>query len=180
MPISVQPIASLAPSGANDNWDEYDDHDDDDDVNEEDDEKEDCTKSRSMNYILNPRPSMNKYKRVLREHVAKGMWRDDDGGDGDNGDYDDGDNGDYDDEKGAVVVNERVLVSGLTAEIRGFTERFIEMENLKMEIMKETERCRVEMENRRIEMILESRRRTIDSIGRAFGSSKRMKMSEGT
>ncbi|KAE8038415.1 hypothetical protein FH972_010928 [Carpinus fangiana] len=64
----------------------------------------------------------------------------------------------------------RGLVSELAAEIRAFAERFIGMENLKMEVMKDTERFRMEMENKRIELILESQRRIVDSIERTFGS----------
>ena len=44
--------------------------------------------------------------------------------------------------------------------------------------MKETERCRLEMEKKRIQMILESQRRIVDSIGRAFGSNKRIKITQ--
>lgn len=64
----------------------------------------------------------------------------------------------------------RGLVSELAVEIRAFAERFIGMENLKMEVMKDTERFRMEMENKRIELILESQRRIVDSIERTFGS----------
>ncbi|XP_020213596.1 uncharacterized protein LOC109797854 [Cajanus cajan] len=67
-------------------------------------------------------------------------------------------------------------VSGLSAEMRAFAERFIGMENLKMEMVKETQRCRLEMEKKRIQMILESQRRIVDSIARAFASNKRIKI----
>ncbi|TKY68627.1 Trihelix transcription factor ASIL2 [Spatholobus suberectus] len=69
-------------------------------------------------------------------------------------------------------------VLGLTAEMRAFAESFIGMESLKMEMMKETEMCRLEMEKKRIQMILESQRRIVDSIGRAFGSNKRIKITQ--
>jgi len=69
-------------------------------------------------------------------------------------------------------------VLALPAEIRAFAERFIGMESLKMEMMKETERCRLEMEKKRIQMILDSQRRIVDSIGRAFGSNKRIKITQ--
>ncbi|RYR73215.1 hypothetical protein Ahy_A02g007564 isoform A [Arachis hypogaea] len=144
MPISARPITSMAPTGGND---------DDDDFIEENEERENYIKSKSINYLLSKKPSMNKCSGILRDRVPKGLWRFDDA--------------DYDDD-------------GLSTEIKDFTERFIGMENLKMRIVKETERRRLEMENRRMEMILESRQRTIDSIGRVFGSSKRLKMSEGS
>lgn len=85
-------------------------------------------------------------------------------------DEDDGDEEEEEEEEG-------VLASGLTAEIRDFAESIIWVENLKMEMMKETERFRLEMEKKRIGMILESQWKIVDSIGKAFGSSKRTKVS---
>lgn len=67
--------------------------------------------------------------------------------------------------------DERVTAKGLTAELRDFAERIIGLENMKMEMMKETERFRLEMENKRMRLILESQWRIVDSIGRAFRSS---------
>lgn len=67
--------------------------------------------------------------------------------------------------------DEGVMAKGLTAELRNFAERIVGLENMKMEMMKETERFRLEMENKRIRMILESQWRIVDSIGKAFGSS---------
>jgi len=66
---------------------------------------------------------------------------------------------------------EGVMAKGLTAELRSFAERIVGLENMKMEMMKETERFRLEMENKRIRMILESQWRIVESIGKAFGSS---------
>ena len=94
----------------------------------------------------------------LREHVQEERYEDDN--------YDRDDDDDDDD------------VLALPAEIRAFAERIIGMESLKMEMMKETERCRLEMEKKRIQMILDSQRRIVDSIGRAFGSNKRIKITE--
>jgi len=91
----------------------------------------------------------------LREHVRE-----------ERDEVDDGDRDDDDD------------VLALPAEIRAFAERFVGMESLKMEMMKETERCRLEMEKKRIQMILDSQRRIVDSIGRAFGSNKRIKITQ--
>ncbi|PSR86357.1 Trihelix transcription factor [Actinidia chinensis var. chinensis] len=67
------------------------------------------------------------------------------------------------------------VVAELAAEIKAFAERFVRMENKKLEMMRETERYRMEMENKRMEMILESQRKIVDTIGRAFGSHKKMK-----
>ncbi|XP_014515082.1 trihelix transcription factor ASIL1 [Vigna radiata var. radiata] len=69
-------------------------------------------------------------------------------------------------------------VLALPAEMRAFADRFIGMESLKMEMMKETGRCRLEMEKKRIQMIVDSQRRIVDSIGRAFGSNKRVKITQ--
>ncbi|KAL1368245.1 hypothetical protein HN51_022386 [Arachis hypogaea] len=192
MPISARPITSMAPTGGNDEYGNYGSFDqNDDDFIEENEERENYIKSKSINYLLSKKPSMNKCSGILRDRVPKGLWRFDDADyddddvnyldDDDDDDDDDGNcGGGGGDERGVVMVDERALVSGLSTEIKDFTERFIGMENLKMRIVKETERRRLEMENRRMEMILESRQRTIDSIGRVFGSSKRLKMSEGS
>lgn len=74
------------------------------------------------------------------------------------------------DEEGSVGGSE------LAAEIRGFAERFIRMENKKIEMMKETERYRMEMEKRRMEMILETQRSLIDTINSVIGSHKKVKV----
>ncbi|XP_058777972.1 trihelix transcription factor ENAP2 [Vicia villosa] len=74
------------------------------------------------------------------------------------------DDDDEEEEEGAMATE-------LTAELRSFAESIIGLENMKMEMMKETERFRLEMENKRMRMILESQWRIIDSIGRVFGSS---------
>ncbi|MED6106130.1 hypothetical protein PIB30_002023 [Stylosanthes scabra] len=186
MPISARPVTSMAPTSGNDDDGNYGSfYQNDDDFVDPNEDRENYIKSKSINYLLSKKPSMNKCRGVLRDHILpKGFWSVDDG------DYDDDDDVNYlddddyggggDDQKGLLMVDERALVSGLSTEIKDFTERFIGMENLKMRIMKETERRRLEMENRRMEMILESRQRTIDSISRAFGSSKRLKMSEGS
>nr|XP_016473349.1 PREDICTED: uncharacterized protein LOC107795266 [Nicotiana tabacum] len=68
--------------------------------------------------------------------------------------------------------------SELAAEIRGFAERFMRMENKKIEMMKETERYRMEMEKRRMEMILENQRNLIDTINRVVGSHKKVKVAQ--
>lgn len=66
----------------------------------------------------------------------------------------------------------------LAGEMRAFAERFVTMENMKVEMMKETQRRRMEMENRRIEMIVESQRKIVDTIGRTLGFNKKLKMSQ--
>ncbi|KAK7382678.1 hypothetical protein VNO80_01650 [Phaseolus coccineus] len=144
------PISALAPF-QNDT-----DSDPDEDGNYQNDNDGDASflKSKSINCILSERPvRMRSGERgFLRERVEEERGEDDDG--------------DRDD------------VLALPAEIRAFAERFIGMESLKMEMMKETERCRLEMEKKRIQMILDSQRRIVDSIGRAFGSNKRIKITQ--
>ncbi|KAK7286815.1 hypothetical protein RJT34_22078 [Clitoria ternatea] len=160
------PIAALAPVQIkyNENNEDNDDNDDDcdDDVMYEN-ERENYIKSRSINYILSQMPVRTKDRGFPRERVFEDYDLCDD--DDDNDDYGGGD-GDGDD------------VLGLSAEMRAFAERFIGMESLKMEMMKETERCRLEMEKKRIQMILDSQQRIVDSIGRVFGTSKRMKFNQ--
>ncbi|XAR60963.1 hypothetical protein NMG60_11034527 [Bertholletia excelsa] len=72
--------------------------------------------------------------------------------------------------------SERDLAFELAAEIKEFAERLVKMEHKKMEIIKETETCRMEMENKRMKKIAESQRKIVDSIGRAFSSHKKMKI----
>ncbi|XP_028806299.1 uncharacterized protein LOC114761141 [Neltuma alba] len=174
MPISARPLVALMPFDYGDNEEENDvDVGDDDDKDNEIDERRQYGQSRSSNYFLSQRPE-SKYRGVpefSREQVAKRRWR-------------------ISEEKEEEQVEENVeelndgrmvegtgLVSGVAAEMKAFAERFIGMENLKMEMMKETERCRLEMENKRIEMIVKSQQRIVDSIGKAFGFPKKMKIS---
>ena len=77
-----------------------------------------------------------------------------------------------------MVEGGKGVVWELAGEMRAFAERFVRMENMKMEMMKETERRRMEMESRRMEMIVESQRKIVETIGRALGSNKKLKMSQ--
>ncbi|KAF5746312.1 hypothetical protein HS088_TW06G00483 [Tripterygium wilfordii] len=61
---------------------------------------------------------------------------------------------------------------GLATEIRRLSKRLIGVEKRKMEMMRETERCRMAMENRRIKMILNSNRKIVDAIARAFATEE--------
>lgn len=62
-------------------------------------------------------------------------------------------------------------VAQLAVQIRSFAERFVKMENKKIEMMRDTERYRMEMENKRMEMILESQQKLVETVHRAFSSS---------
>lgn len=75
-------------------------------------------------------------------------------------------------EKEVVVGRE------LASEVRGFAERFMRMENKKIEMMRETERYRMEMEKKRMDMILQAQRKVVDTIGRAFAADKKVKMAQ--
>ncbi|KAK7287414.1 hypothetical protein RIF29_00689 [Crotalaria pallida] len=186
LPISARPLMAFLPPG-DDRADNYNDDDNDyGDEDDDDNERNNYVKSKSINHIIRQRPRTNKYggfSGFERERVPKGFWRMDDNYDDDVSDDDDDDDDDNNDDDGEkdedkrVVVDERGLVLGLTAEIKDFGQRFTAVENLKMRMMKETERRRLEMENKRIEMILKSQRRIVDSIERVFGSSKKMKIS---
>lgn len=107
--------------------------------------------------------------------------------DGDGSDDDGNDSDDDEEEDDAAEEEERVVAdegedggagAALAAEIKGFTERFMGMERKKIEMMQETERCRMEMEKKRLEMIVEAQRKMVDTIGRAFGAHKRAKMTQ--
>ncbi|KAG7983271.1 hypothetical protein I3843_04G096900 [Carya illinoinensis] len=174
-PISALPI-SLVPPPHNES--DYDDDDDDNDAKEEggfDEEDYDCHgRSRSIDYILRRPTIVNRFaaiggdgdatgKRgcvsgIFGEPVAKRRREELVGND------DDPEEDEEEEEEG------RGLVSELAAEIRAFAGRFIGMENMKMKMMKDSERFRMEMENKRMELILESQQRIVDSIERTFGS----------
>lgn len=81
-------------------------------------------------------------------------------------------------EKGGEEVREGAVGKELAAEIRGFAERFMTMENTKIEMMREAEKYRMDMENKRMHMIAESQRKMVDTIGRAFGPHKKVKMTQ--
>ncbi|XP_071937516.1 uncharacterized protein [Coffea arabica] len=93
-----------------------------------------------------------------------------------NDESDEEDEEERDEEEGLEEDKEVVVGRELASEIRGFAERFMRMENKKIEMMRETERYRMEMEKKRMDMILEAQRKVVDTIGRAFGADKKVKM----
>jgi hypothetical protein len=121
----------------------------DDDDSDGERRKKHSVRSRSMNNILNQKPVLTRQRVEI-----------------DDGDEEEDEEDDDEEEEEGVM-----MVKGLTAELRGFAERIVGLENRKMEMMKETERFRLEMENKRLRMILESQWKIVDSIGKAFGSS---------
>ncbi|XP_023759231.1 uncharacterized protein LOC111907662 [Lactuca sativa] len=67
--------------------------------------------------------------------------------------------------------NEEGVAAQLAAEIKGFAEKFVKIENKKIEMIKDVERYRLEMENKRMEMILESQQMLVETVNKAFGGS---------
>jgi hypothetical protein len=94
--------------------------DDDDDDSDGERRKKRSVRSRSMNNILNQKPVLTRQRVEIDD-------------DEEEEDEDD----DEEEEEGVMMVK------GLTAELRGFAERIVGLENMKMEMMKETERFRL-------------------------------------
>lgn len=131
----------------------------DDGVEVDEEDEENYRKLQSLDYILRRPTIVNRFSGAkqgyFRDSAAKRPRVAVDA-DADYGDVVDG-------QKGTEMVVE------LATEIKAFAKRLIGVENMRMEIMKETERCRLEMENKRIDMIVQSQRKIVDSIDRAFG-----------
>ncbi|XP_062078526.1 trihelix transcription factor ENAP2 [Humulus lupulus] len=188
LPISARPMIALPYHRDRDREDGEDDEDEEEE-NDSGDEGEDGdvirTKSRSIDHILKRPTTVNRFageeergrnvngfSRVWAEPVTKRpretVVEEEEYGE---------DDLDGDEESNAKVEflerrrrreRKREVVLKLAAEIRAFSERFVGMESMKMEIMKDTERCRREMETKRIEMILHSQNKIVDSITKAF------------
>ncbi|KAL6217731.1 hypothetical protein ACLB2K_010948 [Fragaria x ananassa] len=159
------PISSRRPYQESDEEEVEEEHDvgGGDEVDEE--EEDNYRKLQSLDYILRRPAIVNRFSsRATRE----GQFRNSTGSKrareaaGDEGYY------------GDVVDGQRgtEMVAELATEIRAFAKRLIGVENMRMEIMRETERCRLEMENRRIDMIRQSQCKIVDSIDRACARLK--------
>ncbi|KAA8550628.1 hypothetical protein F0562_002312 [Nyssa sinensis] len=176
LPISARPMAMIQYQNSNSSDDE-----EDDDANYNDDSKK--NKSKSINHIVRGhmntnKPSMDrklgsgsdKISRVLQNPMSRKRKE-----------YLDSDEEEEEDEDEEVEVEVeeggggRDVVADLAAEIRAFAERFVKMENKKMEMMRETERCRMDMENKRMEMILQSQRKIVDTIVTFYCKHRRTK-----
>ncbi|KAJ9697261.1 hypothetical protein PVL29_009172 [Vitis rotundifolia] len=162
LPISAQPMSVLKYEKAypySHNCKPNDDNVGNDDYsNSSNDEDSGAlkTRSRSINYILQRPAVVNRF--AVDPKLNWSTERE---------------------ETGAVVVEGgNGVVWELAGEMRAFAERFVRMETMKMEMMKETERRRMEMESRRMEMIVESQRKIVETIERALGSNKKLKMSQ--
>ncbi|KAL2319250.1 hypothetical protein Fmac_028219 [Flemingia macrophylla] len=58
----------------------------------------------------------------------------------------------------------------ILSEMRAFSKSFLQIENFKIHMIRETQRSMFHMENKRIQLILQSQRRIVDSIATAFAS----------
>ncbi|XP_051113183.1 trihelix transcription factor ENAP1 [Andrographis paniculata] len=112
-------------------------------------------------------------------YVGDEIDNDDDDDDNDDDDNDDSLD-DLVEERPQVGVGGGGVGTELAAEISGFADTFMRMENKKIEMMRETERYRMEMEKKKMDMILEAQRKIVDTIGRAFGAHKKVKMDQET
>ncbi|XP_052170638.1 trihelix transcription factor ENAP1 [Diospyros lotus] len=192
LPISARPM-SVVPCRNQDDDDDIGNNNEDVDDDDYDDEApyDDAiasgrNKSKSINRIIRGHLTTNKptKDRKLRhrsdaisrslQNPVLGKRKERYETEGENDEEEEEEEGD-DEEIGG---GERETVSQLAAEIKAFAERFVKIENKKIEMMRETERCRLEMESKRMEMILDSQRKIVDSIARAFASHKKIKMSQ--
>ncbi|KAI4341600.1 hypothetical protein MLD38_026303 [Melastoma candidum] len=72
-------------------------------------------------------------------------------------------------EEGGDGKREKVM-RGLAEEIRGMAEKYVGVEEVKMEMVRETERWRMDMERKRLDLIIDSQRKLVEAIAKAFGS----------
>ncbi|XP_043719990.1 trihelix transcription factor ASIL2-like [Telopea speciosissima] len=169
-PIAARPISSSVDHLHHNRDDDSEDDDEDDD--------DDTNKSRSINHILRRPPMASRYppaqwsvgggggigvggppgvSRFLRNPMFRKRKSFET---------------DEVEEQGVDPISE------LASVVRAFGEGFVRIENMKMEMMKETERYRMEMETKRTEMILESQSRIIEAIAKSLGSQKSKKPQE--
>ncbi|KAL4571909.1 hypothetical protein LXL04_018676 [Taraxacum kok-saghyz] len=107
-----------------------------------------------------PEGGHNRVMRGLRTpvvHKQKGFYHEEE-------EDDDDDSNEEDEEVGAQ----------LAAEIKGFAEKFVKLENKKIEMIRDVERYRLEMENKRMEMILESQQMLVETVNKAFSRSPKV------
>ncbi|XP_068322074.1 trihelix transcription factor ENAP1-like [Pyrus communis] len=166
MPISVMPMAEM-PHQQEEEERDYHDRNYHGGGNEDDDE-ENSNKVRSIDFILRRPTFVNRFSgkaSFLQGPAAAAELK-----------------------RGREAVGEcdvaeppqhrgREMVVELADEMRAFAQQLIGVENMRMKMMKETERYRVEMEKRRMSMILQSQQKIVHSINTAFGSSNKLSTS---
>ncbi|CAN6554228.1 hypothetical protein C1H46_031024 [Malus baccata] len=152
MPISAMPMGEMPHQQEEEESDYHGGGDDEDD-------EENSNRVRSIEYILRRPTFVNRFSGkdpFLQGPAALKRGREA---------VDDGDVVEPAQQKGREMVVE------LADEMRAFAQQLIGVENRRMEMMKETERCRMEMEKKRMSMILQSQQKIVDSINTAFGST---------
>ncbi|XP_047334363.1 uncharacterized protein LOC124938041 [Impatiens glandulifera] len=85
-------------------------------------------------------------------------------------DEEDGD--DDEEEEVAEKKEENKAAWALAGEVRAFAGKFQQMENKKIEMMREIEKYKLDMETKRFDMIRQSQRRIIDTISKALATRK--------
>ncbi|KAI3411685.1 GTD-binding domain-containing protein [Psidium guajava] len=160
VPISARPIAAV-PYGARraivKGGDEEEEAEAEDD-NEDEDYDGNYSKSRSINHILR-RPAMVKRFPSASAAAAGGAKR-----------KREAEEEEEEEEEGGERWNgrRRRAVWEIAGEIRGFAEKYVGMENVKMEMVRESERWRMELERKRMDLIAESQSKLLDAIAKAF------------
>lgn len=161
LPISARPITAVEYRHDSDNHDDEEDESSEHEVRED----SDAYKSRSMN--RGDRRCNGGISRFLRKPMFRKPRK-----------VFDADWSEEEKEEEAKEVEDgggagRGAICELAIEMRTFAERYLRVENMRVEVMRETERFRMEMEDKRLEMILQSHRQIVDTIGRALGSKKK-------
>ncbi|OVA07939.1 MADF domain [Macleaya cordata] len=191
-PISVRPIATIDPNRHHQHHHQRTSDSTDDDSDDVDDNVPDViNKSRSINHILRRPPIVSRI--VDNSSSPRPQWN----GIGSSGPRDSDSrllrNPMYRKRRRSFEIEEEEeeeekeeeegggggeLLMELASVIRKFGEGFVKIENMKMEMMKETEKHRMEMESKRTKMILDSQHRIVDAIAKAFCSRKKIKESQ--
>ncbi|XP_030472800.2 trihelix transcription factor ASIL1 [Syzygium oleosum] len=178
MPISARPIAVVpygarraVDGGGGDEEEEEEEEEeaeaeaaaaaDDGDNDGDEDYDGNYSKSRSINHILR-RPAV--VKRFPRAPAAGGAKRKRGAAAAEQMEEELGE----EEEEGGRRKRRRRAVWEIAGEIRGFAERYVGMENVKMEMVRESERWRMELERKRMDLIAESQGKILDAIAKAF------------
>ncbi|XP_039160299.1 trihelix transcription factor ASIL1 [Eucalyptus grandis] len=174
MPISARPIA-VVPYGARRavgggiGGDEEEEEEEEaaDEEEEEDNEDEEYdgnySKSRSINHILRRPAMVNRFPRASASAAAGGAKRKRAAEKMEEEEEEAEEEG-----WGERRRRKRRAVWEMAGEIRGFAERYVGMENVKMEMMRESERWRMDFERKRMDLIAESQSKILDTIAKAF------------
>ncbi|XP_030532801.2 trihelix transcription factor ASIL1, partial [Rhodamnia argentea] len=166
VPISARPIAAVPYSATRravvkggDEEEEEEEEAEAEDDNEDEDYDANYSKSRSINHILR-RPAMVKRFPSASAGAGGGKRK-----------REAEEEEEEEEEEGGERRRrgrKRRAVWEIAGEIRGFAERYVGMENVKMEMMRESERWRMELERKRMDLIAQSQTKILDAIAKAF------------